>query len=197
MFTAPACFTVKKMRCFYCKNPRIKKCRLEFPLWLIRVRTWLVPMRMWVWSLASLSGLRIQHCHELWCRSQTWLRLWCRPAAIAWIRSQAWELPHASDQALKKDVLDPQNTGLWFPSHKESRPWLYGSLLSYTKIGPMGWLPLATVSPGQNPSHRMSTPKTLKLSSFVHFSRLWESEFPPWVWKWWEMLETLGVDLRQ
>ena len=30
-------------------------------------------MRMWVWSLASLSGLGIQHCHELWCRSQTQL----------------------------------------------------------------------------------------------------------------------------
>ena len=25
-------------------------------------------------SLASLSALRIQCCHELWCRSQTWLR---------------------------------------------------------------------------------------------------------------------------
>ena len=31
-------------------------------------------MRMWVRSLASLSGWRIQHCQELWCRSQTWLR---------------------------------------------------------------------------------------------------------------------------
>ena len=28
-------------------------------------------MRLWVWSLASLSGLRIWHCHELWCRLQT------------------------------------------------------------------------------------------------------------------------------
>ena len=27
-------------------------------------------MRMWVRSLASLGGLRIQHCRELWCRSQ-------------------------------------------------------------------------------------------------------------------------------
>ena len=27
---------------------------------------------MRVWSLASLSGLRIQCCCELWCRSQTW-----------------------------------------------------------------------------------------------------------------------------
>ena len=35
----------------------------------------LVSMRMQVQSLASLSGLRIQHCHEQWCRWQTWLRL--------------------------------------------------------------------------------------------------------------------------
>ena len=28
---------------------------------------------MQVPSLASLSGLRIGSCHELWCRSQTWL----------------------------------------------------------------------------------------------------------------------------
>ena len=26
-----------------------------------------------VWSLASFSGLRIQHCLELWCRFQMWL----------------------------------------------------------------------------------------------------------------------------
>ena len=30
-------------------------------------------MMLWVRSLASLSGLRIQRCYELWCRSQTWL----------------------------------------------------------------------------------------------------------------------------
>ena len=34
---------------------------------------WPVTMRMQVWSLASLSGLRIWHCGELWCRSKTWL----------------------------------------------------------------------------------------------------------------------------
>ena len=28
------------------------------------------PVRMWVESLTSLSRLRIQRCHELWCRSQ-------------------------------------------------------------------------------------------------------------------------------
>ena len=30
-------------------------------------------MRLWVQSLVSLSGLRIQHCRELWYRLQTWL----------------------------------------------------------------------------------------------------------------------------
>ena len=37
-------------------------------------QTGLISMRMQLWSLASLSGLRIQHCHELGCRSQTRLR---------------------------------------------------------------------------------------------------------------------------
>ena len=31
-------------------------------------------MRLWVRSLGSLSGLRIQRCRELWCRSQIRLR---------------------------------------------------------------------------------------------------------------------------
>ena len=33
----------------------------------------LVSMRTQVRSLALISGLRIRHCHELWCRSQMWL----------------------------------------------------------------------------------------------------------------------------
>ena len=48
-------------------------------------------MRTQVRSLASLSGLRIRQCCELWYRSQVHLdlallRLWCRPSAIAPIR---------------------------------------------------------------------------------------------------------------
>ena len=43
----------------------------EFPLWLTRLRTQLVSMRMWVPSLALLSELRIQICCELWHRLQT------------------------------------------------------------------------------------------------------------------------------
>ena len=57
-------------------------------------------MRMQVRSLASLSGLRIQSCRELWYRSQTWpgsllLWLWHRPAAVVPILPLAWELPSA------------------------------------------------------------------------------------------------------
>ena len=35
---------------------------------------WLGTMGLRVQSLVSLSGLRIEHCHELWCRSQMRLR---------------------------------------------------------------------------------------------------------------------------
>ena len=54
-------------------------------------------MRIWVWSLPLLSGLRIQHCHELQWRMQTRLGstlrwLWYRPAAAAPIQPLVWEL---------------------------------------------------------------------------------------------------------
>ena len=66
-------------------------------------------MTFQVRSLASLSGLRIHRCHELWCRLQTGsldpelLWLWHRPAAVALIRPLAWEPPYAMNAALKKD----------------------------------------------------------------------------------------------
>ena len=34
---------------------------------------WLASMTTQVQSLASLNGLKIWRCHELWCRSQNWL----------------------------------------------------------------------------------------------------------------------------
>ena len=50
-----------------------------------------------VWSLASLSGLRIWRCRELWCSHRhssdpafLWLWLWCRPAAVASIWPLVW-----------------------------------------------------------------------------------------------------------
>ena len=64
-------------------------------------------MRLWFQSLASLGGLRIQCCHKLWYRSQTGLDLalvwlWCRPVAVAPIRSLAWKLPYVMSAALKR-----------------------------------------------------------------------------------------------
>ena len=62
-----------------CKQGSLKKSMIknllqkEFPLWLSSQQTQLASMRRKVQSLASISGLRIQHCHELWCRSQTQL----------------------------------------------------------------------------------------------------------------------------
>ena len=70
----------------------------------------LASIRTQVPSLASLSGLRIQHCCELRCRSQTRLRslvawLWCRLAAIALIHPLAWEPPYAAGVAPNKDKI--------------------------------------------------------------------------------------------
>ena len=65
-------------------------------------------MRMQVRALASLSGLRTRSCHELWCRSQIWLRsgiatlwLWYRAVAAAPVQPLAWEFPYAVGVALK------------------------------------------------------------------------------------------------
>ena len=68
----------------------------------------LVSMGMRVRSLASRSGLRIQHCRELWCVGRrrsldlAWLWLWCRLAAVVPIQLLACELPYALGAALKK-----------------------------------------------------------------------------------------------
>ena len=64
-------------------------------------------MRLWVRSVALLSGLRIWCCHKLWCRSQmcsdlVWLWLWCRQAATALIGPLAWKPPYAAGTALKR-----------------------------------------------------------------------------------------------
>ena len=43
------------------------------PSWRSRNKIQLGTIRLWVQPLASLSGLRMQCCRQLWCRSQTWL----------------------------------------------------------------------------------------------------------------------------
>ena len=55
-------------------NKFLKKLTQGIPIVAQQKRIRLVSLRMWVRSLTSLSGLSIQHCHELWCRWQTLLR---------------------------------------------------------------------------------------------------------------------------
>ena len=72
-----------------------------------RKRIRLITMRMQVRSLALLSGLRIQHCCELWCRLQMCLGSCvalavARLAAVTPIRPLVWEPPYAAGVALEK-----------------------------------------------------------------------------------------------
>ena len=74
----------------------------------------LVTTRLWVQSLASLSGFRIQvgvSC-GVGCRHGSdlvWLWLWYRPAAVALMQPVAWEPPHAADVALKSKTNKQTN----------------------------------------------------------------------------------------
>ena len=77
---------------------------LGAPIMAQRKQIQLGTMRLWVQSLASLSGLRIWCYRELWCRSWTRLRsgvAWCRPVATAPIQPLAWESSYAMSAALK------------------------------------------------------------------------------------------------
>ena len=72
-----------------------------------RKRIQLGTMRLRVRSLASLGGLRILRCHELWCRSKMQLRsgvlwLWHKPAVVAPIRPLAWQFLYAAGADLKR-----------------------------------------------------------------------------------------------
>ena len=90
-------------------NHLVKNPMLRVPTVVQRKRIWLVSMRIWVRSLAWLSGLGIRGCCELYsvgCRhglDPTWLWLWCRSAATAPIWPLAWELPCAVGAALKSN----------------------------------------------------------------------------------------------
>ena len=75
---------------------------------IVAQQKWIQPrtMRLWVRSLALLSGLRIWHCCECGVSRRCGLDpallwRWCRPAAVAWIGPLAWEPPCAAGVALK------------------------------------------------------------------------------------------------
>ena len=61
---------------------------------------------MWIQSLTSLNGLRIQHCHKLRHRLQLWLRSGvvgavAQATAEALIQPLAWEPSYAIVVAIK------------------------------------------------------------------------------------------------
>ena len=67
----------------------------------VGVRTLPESMSMRVQSLALLSGLRMQCCHELWYTLQAWFRFGIAvPVTLIWPLS--WELPYAAGVTLKK-----------------------------------------------------------------------------------------------
>ena len=57
----------------WCVLKNLRSILFGVPVVVQWKQIWLGAMRLWVQSLASLSGFRIRHCHELWCRSQTQL----------------------------------------------------------------------------------------------------------------------------
>ena len=76
----------------------------------------IVSIRIWVRSLSLLVGLRIQHCYKPWHGSQMQLRsrvavAVAQASAAALIHPVAWELPSASDVAVKR-----QKKWVWFAS---------------------------------------------------------------------------------
>ena len=76
-------------------------------MWLSRLKTQLVSMRMQVQSLASLDRLKIQCCLDLsiGCKhglDLVLLWLWCRLAAATLILPLAWEFPYDAGVALKR-----------------------------------------------------------------------------------------------
>ena len=72
----------------------------EFPSWLSGNESNLGSMRMWIRSLASISGLRIWHYLKPRWGSDLVVWLWCMLAPILPL---AWELPYAGGVAPQKE----------------------------------------------------------------------------------------------
>ena len=109
----PYCFmtcTQAFSKYFICSQATFKSKTPGVPTVVQWVKNPTVSVRMWVQSLALLSGLRIWCCHKLWCRSQmqrsldlALLWLWQKSAAAAPIQSLVWELPCAAGTAIERE----------------------------------------------------------------------------------------------
>ena len=67
-----------------------------------------ITMRTWVWSLASLSGLRIWCCHELWCRLQKWFGSHVA-VAVVWAGSCISSLTPSLGTSMQENKTKPKN----------------------------------------------------------------------------------------
>ena len=104
--------------------------------------------------LASFSRLRIR-CHELWCRSQMWLRscvavavVKAAAAAPAPIRPLAWELPHATGAALKSKRYYKKGWKFWNAREEgtySTSPASFPSLIHTVTAEQGGWLSLSAL----------------------------------------------------
>ena len=136
LFCALKClYCIISIRCLALDKSRIK--RANGLTWSSfrgsLVRTQLVSMRMRVWSLASLSGLRIRH----FCGcglDLVLLWLWSRPAAATLIRPLAWELPSAAGVALSGEKKKKKKREL-----KELTAFLRVTLQSNTIFWSLTW----------------------------------------------------------
>ena len=112
-----------RIRHFYTKESGCKAKTICIKLWEVgvpvmarRKRIRRGTMRVRVWSLASLSGLRIRYCRELWCRSQMWLGSGIGVAALqagscSSNSTPGWESPYASSVALKSKNKKTSRSG--------------------------------------------------------------------------------------
>ena len=119
MFTAEAKRPWLSFPSFWFPTPRLL-CKRILPVSGIPVVAqwqWIRPvsMRTQVRSPVLLSGLRLQHCRELWCRLQ--MQLGSRVAVSTMQASNccsnltlAWQLPYASDVTLKRQRKKKKNT---------------------------------------------------------------------------------------
>ena len=113
---------VYSMLCYRCRGQEIKahtKNKSIHAVPVVAQWKWiqLASMRMWVPSLASLSGSRIQHCLELWCRLQTQLgsciaMAWQWLATAILIQPLTWEPPYVVSVALKSKKKKKKSKGV-------------------------------------------------------------------------------------
>ena len=98
-------------------------------MWLSELRTWLMSLRMQVWSLALITGLRIWYCYKLKCRLQMQLGsctavMRSRPPAAAPIWLLTWEIPYATGVALKRKKERKKKKGCITWKEKALRLWV-------------------------------------------------------------------------